>query len=98
LVRRSLENAPVRYNPHKAAPGAFHPPRAGGYCTLTSDDESAMNRPEYATLTTTAGGGGSGRCVVVSGFLAARHSYGSPYHLARAGRVSFITANIHPIV
>jgi hypothetical protein len=61
LVRWSLENAPVRYNPHKVAPGAFHPPRAGGYCTLTSDDESAMNRPEYATLTTLAGGGDSGR-------------------------------------
>jgi hypothetical protein len=65
LVRWSLENAPVRYNPHKVAPGAFHPPRAGGYCTLTSDDESAMNRPEYATLTTLAGGGDSAAQMLV---------------------------------
>ena len=71
LVWWSLENAPVRYNLHKAAPGAFHPPGAGGYCTLTSDDESVMNRPEYATLTTLAGGGSADQMLVFPYFLSA---------------------------
>jgi len=31
-------------------------------CTLPGSDEAAMNRPEYATLSTIAGGGNPGHC------------------------------------